>query len=164
MAVPRPLAVELEQLRRQRAAIVGLSGTALTAPEAEAWRETPPVGAILFARNVEDPAQLRSLIADIRAELGEGAPVLVDQEGGRVARLRAPHWPEFPAPAAFGGLPRESSEDAARANAALLGLANEGKIDRSVAAQAAKDLKIDDPTATAAKADGEDEGDENAAE
>ena len=48
--------------------------------------------------------------------------------------------------------------------AALLGLANEGKIDRSVAAQAAKDLKIDDPTATAAKTDGADEGDENAAE
>ena len=110
-------------LRRQRAAIVGLAGTALTAPEAEAWRETPPVGAILFSRNVEDPAQLRALIADIRTELGEGAPVLVDQEGGRVSRLRAPHWPEFPAPAAFGDLPREASEDAARANAALLGLA-----------------------------------------
>lgn len=110
-------------LRRQRAAVVGVSGTALTASEAEAWRETPPVGAILFSRNIDDPAQLRALIADIRTELGEGAPVLVDQEGGRVARLRAPHWPEFPAAAAFGGLPRDLSEDAARANAALLGLA-----------------------------------------
>ncbi len=110
-------------LRRQRAAIVGLSGTALTAPEAEAWRDAPPVGAILFSRNVQDPEQLRALIADIRAELGEGAPVLVDQEGGRVSRLRAPHWPEFPAAAAFGDLPRDSSENAARANAALLGLA-----------------------------------------
>ena len=76
------------------------------------------VGAILFSRNIEDPAQLRALVADIRAELGEGAPVLVDQEGGRVARLRAPHWPEFPAAAAFESLP----EEAARANAALLGL------------------------------------------
>ncbi|MBD0271538.1 MAG: beta-N-acetylhexosaminidase [Acetobacteraceae bacterium] len=110
-------------LRRQRAAIVGLAGTALTAPEAETWRDTPPVGAILFSRNIVDPDQLRGLIADIRGELGEGAPVLVDQEGGRVARLRAPHWPEFPAPAAFADLPREDSEDAARANAALLGLA-----------------------------------------
>ena len=110
--------------RRQRAAIVGMAGTALTASEAELWRETPPLGAILFSRNVADPAQLRALVADIRTELGEGAPVLVDQEGGRVARLRAPHWPEFPAAAAFGDLPRDaSSEDAARANAALLGLA-----------------------------------------
>lgn len=108
--------------RRQRAAIVGLSGAALTAAEAAAWRDTPPVGAILFSRNIEDPAQLRGLIADIRAELGEGAPVLVDQEGGRVARLRAPHWPDFPAAAAFGDLPRDLSESAARANAALLGL------------------------------------------
>jgi beta-N-acetylhexosaminidase len=109
---------------RQRAAIVGLSGPALSAPEVEAWREAPPLGAILFSRNIEDPAQLRALVADIRSELGEGAPVLVDQEGGRVARLRAPHWPEFPAAAAFGGLPRDvPSEEAARANAALLGLA-----------------------------------------
>jgi beta-N-acetylhexosaminidase len=108
--------------RRQRAAIVGLSGPTLSAAEVEAWRETPPLGAILFSRNIEDPAQLRALVADIRTELGEGAPVLVDQEGGRVARLRAPHWPEFPAAAAFGDLPHEASEEAARANAALLGL------------------------------------------
>ncbi|MBX6743305.1 MAG: beta-N-acetylhexosaminidase [Acetobacteraceae bacterium] len=105
-------------MQRKRAAIVGLSGPALTAEEAALWRETPPLGAILFARNVVDPDQLRRLIADIRTELGEGAPILVDQEGGRVARLRGPHWPEFPAPASFEGLP----EEAARANAALLGL------------------------------------------
>lgn len=105
-------------MQRMRAAIVGLSGPALTAEEAALWRESPPLGAILFARNVVDPDQLRRLTTDIRAELGEGAPILVDQEGGRVARLRAPHWPEFPAPAAFEGLP----EEAARANAALLGL------------------------------------------
>jgi beta-N-acetylhexosaminidase len=100
------------------AAIVGLSGPALTAEEAALWRESPPLGAILFARNLADPDQLRRLATDIRTELGEGAPILVDQEGGRVARLRAPHWPEFPAAAAFEGLP----EEAARANAALLGL------------------------------------------
>ncbi|MBX6742678.1 MAG: beta-N-acetylhexosaminidase [Acetobacteraceae bacterium] len=105
-------------MQRKRAAIVGLSGPALTAEEAALWRETPPLGAILFARNVVDPDQLRRLIADIRTELGEGAPILVDQEGGRVARLRGPHWPEFRAPASFEGLP----EEAARANAALLGL------------------------------------------
>jgi beta-N-acetylhexosaminidase len=109
--------------RRQRAAIVGLSGPAISALERETWRETPPLGVILFGRNIENPDQLRTLVADIRTELGQGAPILVDQEGGRVARLRAPHWPEFPAAAAFGDLPRDASEEAARANAALLGLA-----------------------------------------
>jgi beta-N-acetylhexosaminidase len=110
-------------LRRQRrAAIVGLLGSAISALEAATWREAPPLGAILFGRNIEDPAQLRALVADIRTELGEEAPILVDQEGGRVARLRAPHWPEFRAAAAFGDLPRDGSEAAVRANAALLGL------------------------------------------
>lgn len=107
----------------RRAAIVGLSGAVLTASEAAVWRETPPLGAILFSRNIEDPAQLRALVADIRTELGDEAPVLVDQEGGRVARLRLPHWPAFPAAAAFGELPAHLSEDATRANATLLGLA-----------------------------------------
>lgn len=112
-----------QKRRRQRAAIVGLSGPALTALEAAGWRETPPLGAILFSRNIEHPDQLRALIADIRTELGEGAPILVDQEGGRVARLRAPYWPEFPAAATFADLPADAAESAARANAALLGLA-----------------------------------------
>lgn len=108
----------MAERQRPRAAIVGLSGPALTAEEAALWRETPPLGAILFARNIEEPDQLRALTDAIREELGEAAPVLVDQEGGRVARLRPPHWPEFPPAAAFESLP----EEAARANAALLGL------------------------------------------
>jgi beta-N-acetylhexosaminidase len=106
-------------MTQPRAAIVGLSGPALTAKEVALWRLAPPLGAILFARNIQDPEQLRRLTADIRAELGEGTPILVDQEGGRVARLRPPHWPAFPPAAAFEGLP----EEAVRANAALLGLA-----------------------------------------
>jgi beta-N-acetylhexosaminidase len=104
---------------RTRAAIVGLSGPVLTSEEAAVWRGTPPLGAILFARNIEDPDQLRTLIADIRDLLGGEAPVLVDQEGGRVARLRPPHWPTFPPAAVFETLP----EEAAEANAALIGLA-----------------------------------------
>jgi beta-N-acetylhexosaminidase len=106
-------------MAQPRAAIVGLSGPVLTAEEVALWRQAPPLGAILFARNIRDPDQLRRLTADIRAELGEGTPILVDQEGGRVARLRPPHWPAFPPAAAFEGLP----EEAVRANAALLGLA-----------------------------------------
>ncbi len=100
-----------------RAAIIGLAGTALSAEEAGLLRRHRPLGAILFRRNVEGPAQLRALTAAIREELGDDAPILVDQEGGRVARLRPPHWTEFPPPASFEGRP----EAAAEANAALVG-------------------------------------------
>ncbi len=79
-----------------RAAIIGLSGPRLTAEEAALWRAHPPVGAILFARNVVDPPQLRVLTGEIRDLLGAEAPILVDQEGGRVARLKPPHWAAFP--------------------------------------------------------------------
>ncbi|ONG45203.1 beta-N-acetylhexosaminidase [Pseudoroseomonas deserti] len=101
-----------------RAAIIGLSGPVLLAGEAALLRECRPLGVILFARNVQDPAQLSRLTAAIREALGEDAPVLVDQEGGRVARLRPPHFPPFPAAGRFEGLP----EAAAGANATLLGL------------------------------------------
>lgn len=100
-----------------RAAIVGLSGPRLTAEEAALLRARRPVGAILFARNVADPAQLRALTAEIRDILGAEAPILVDQEGGRVARLKPPHWERFPPAAAFEHAP----EAALRANAELLG-------------------------------------------
>jgi beta-N-acetylhexosaminidase len=100
-----------------RAAIIGLSGPALTPEEAALLRATPPLGVILFARNVAAPAQLRALTAEIRDILGAEAPILVDQEGGRVARLKPPAWPGFPPAAAFEGAP----EAAARANAVLLG-------------------------------------------
>ena len=105
-------------MTRPRAAVIGLSGPVLTGEEAELLRDAPPLGIILFARNIADPAQLRALTASIREELGEAAPILIDQEGGRVARLRAPHWPDFPPAARFEGAPAE----AARANAAMHGL------------------------------------------
>lgn len=102
-----------------RAAIVGLSGLALGAEEAALLRARRPLGVILFARNVAAPAQLRALCAAVRDILGPQAPILVDQEGGRVARLKPPHWEAFPAAAAFESAP----EPAARANAQLLGAA-----------------------------------------
>lgn len=102
-----------------RAAILGVSGLRLTAEERALFRAAPPMGAILFRRNVDTPEQLRALAAEIREALGEDAPILVDQEGGRVARLRPPHWPEFPPMAAFEGRPAEAAE----ANGALIGLA-----------------------------------------
>lgn len=102
-----------------KAAIVGISGTSLTLAEAALLRTHRPLGAILFRRNVESPGQLRALNADLRDILGEAAPILVDQEGGRVARLRPPHWPEFPPAASFEG----GSDAAACSNAARLGVA-----------------------------------------
>lgn len=101
----------------RKAAIIGLAGPALTAEEAALLRRHRPLGAILFRRNVESPAQLAALTAALREELGDAAPILVDQEGGRVARLRAPHWTAFPPPASFEGRPAAAAE----ANAALLG-------------------------------------------
>lgn len=77
------------------ATIFGCSGTALTGEEAAFFREADPFGFILFARNVESPDQLRRLTDDLRASVGWQAPVLVDQEGGRVQRMRAPHWAEW---------------------------------------------------------------------
>lgn len=105
-------------LSRPRAAIVGLAGLRFDDEEVALFRATPPLGVILFARNIADPAQLRALTAAIRELLGEAAPILVDQEGGRVARLGPPHWPAFPPAARFEALPPE----AARANAALHGM------------------------------------------
>ncbi|QCO56826.1 glycoside hydrolase family 3 protein (plasmid) [Pseudorhodobacter turbinis] len=81
-----------------RAAVLGCSGTTLLPEEAAFFRAVNPWGFILFARNVADPAQLRRLTAELRECVGRDAPVLVDQEGGRVQRLRAPHWSEWLAP------------------------------------------------------------------
>lgn len=97
-------------------AIIGLAGLALAPEEVALLRAERPLGIILFRRNVGTPAQLRALTAAIRDILGEATPILIDQEGGRVARLRLPHWPEFPPPATFENGPAE----AARANAEAL--------------------------------------------
>jgi beta-N-acetylhexosaminidase len=77
------------------ATILGCEGPRLTGAEAAFFREADPLGFILFARNVETPDQLRRLTGELRAAVGRDAPVLVDQEGGRVQRLRAPHWHEW---------------------------------------------------------------------
>ena len=80
------------------AAIFGCAGTVLLPQERAFFREADPFGFILFARNVDTPAQLRRLTAELREAVGRDAPVLIDQEGGRVQRLRPPHWRHWSPP------------------------------------------------------------------
>jgi beta-N-acetylhexosaminidase len=84
-----------------RAFVCGCAGLALSAEEKAFLREARPFGAILFKRNVETREQTRALTEDIRAQLGWDAPILVDQEGGRVQRLGPPQWRAYPPAAAF---------------------------------------------------------------
>ena len=82
--------------------ICGLAGAALTEEERAFLRQARPWGVILFRRNVESRAQLRALADSVREALGDAsAPILVDQEGGRVQRLAPPHWRGYPSAAAF---------------------------------------------------------------
>ncbi len=84
------------------ACILGCAGPVLTAEERALFREARPWGFILFKRNVETPDQVRGLVAELRACVGWDAPVLIDQEGGRVQRLGPPHWPRYPTGRAYG--------------------------------------------------------------
>ncbi len=79
--------------------ILGISALELTAEEAMMLRAHEPRGIVLFARNIANPTQLAELTAQLRAALPTGAVLMVDQEGGRVARLKPPHWPALPATA-----------------------------------------------------------------
>jgi beta-N-acetylhexosaminidase len=102
-------------------AIFGLSGLALTPAERAFFRAVDPAGFILFDRNCHDKAQLLALTDSLRDISGRAdVPILVDQEGGRVARLEPPAWPAFPAQGRFAELYRKapiSAIEAARANA-----------------------------------------------
>ena len=106
--------------------ILGLSGLALTPDERSLFRGAPPAGFILFGRNVADPDQLRALTDSLRELAGRAdLLVMIDQEGGRVARLGPPHWPDFPAAARFAELYERapiSGLEAARVNALVIAL------------------------------------------
>ena len=108
-----------------KALIVGVAGTRLGAKELTFLRETNPLGFILFARNVASPDQVRALTTEMRNAVGRAdAPVLIDQEGGRVARLRAPQWRAAPPAAVFGKIYRLNAElglKATRLNAQMIG-------------------------------------------
>ncbi len=105
-------------------ALYGCSGPALTAEERAFFAAARPWGFILFGRNIVDPSQLGQLTDSLRETLGDaGAPILIDQEGGRVARLKPPSWPERPAAGRFGALyatAPEEAREAAYLNARLM--------------------------------------------
>jgi beta-N-acetylhexosaminidase len=75
--------------------ILGCEGISLTASERAFFSDSQPFGFILFARNLEHPAQVQAICADLRAAVGWHAPIMIDKEGGRVSRMGAPHWYEF---------------------------------------------------------------------
>ena len=100
----------------RQAVLFGCAGLTLSEDERRFFTKTRPLGFILFGRNVDNPDQLRALTDDLRASIGDPmAPVLIDQEGGRVRRLRPPHWHDAPAMAKFGDLFAENPRDAAEA-------------------------------------------------
>lgn len=105
------------------AAIYGCAGPTLSDAERGFFRSADPFGFIVFLRNIQSPDQLVRLTAELRETVGREAPVLIDQEGGRVARLRPPHWRAAPPAARFGQLAsrdRHAAAEAVRLNARLL--------------------------------------------
>jgi beta-N-acetylhexosaminidase len=107
--------------RRPLAAIFGCAGEELSVGERRFFAEADPAGFILFRRNCRSPAQVRGLVEALRGSIGRpAASVLIDQEGGRVARLRPPHWRRYPAAARIAALPDPVAAEAARFGARLI--------------------------------------------
>lgn len=94
------------------ASIFSLSGPELSDEQASFFREADPLGFILFARNCESPGQLQKLTGDLREAVGRDCPILIDQEGGRVQRLKPPIWRKYE-PARFYGAAAEMDMDVA---------------------------------------------------
>lgn len=106
--------------------VFGIAAERLNDEERALFRESKPAGYILFARNIVDRDQLRALTDELREISGrDNVPILIDQEGGRVVRMKPPVWPEFPAWAKFDALYEKapiSAIEAARSNAHAIGL------------------------------------------
>src|SRR3954463_16104075 len=98
-----------------KALITDAKGLALSADERAFFRDADPWGFIIFKRNVNAPDQLRALTESMRESVGREAPILVDQEGGRVQRLRPPHLPKYPPGAHYGALYERDAQAGLRA-------------------------------------------------
>lgn len=111
---------------RPHAVIFGCEGPVLSEAEKRSFAEVDPLGFILFARNCVDPAQVRTLVDDLRSSVGrDDAPILIDQEGGRVQRLGPPHWRQRPPQGLFAKMAETDIEvacEAAKTNAQLIAL------------------------------------------
>ena len=106
-----------------KALIFGCAGPRLDPAERDFFRAANPAGFILFQRNCVEPDQVRALVADLKAAVGRpDAPVLIDQEGGRVQRLKPPHWRAAPSGGRIAQLPAAAAERAAWINARLIAL------------------------------------------
>jgi beta-N-acetylhexosaminidase len=106
-------------LSNERAILFSCAGESLTADECVFFREVEPLGFILFQRNCRCREQVEALVADFRDCVGSAdVPVLIDQEGGRVARLRPPEWRRYPAAARLAALP--DAEEVLRLGARLI--------------------------------------------
>jgi beta-N-acetylhexosaminidase len=102
--------------KAQSAVIFGMAGTSLSPEEIAFFGDVQPYGFILFARNCASPQQVCALIAQLKKATGRAQlPILIDQEGGRVARLKPPHWPAFPPAKMFDELYRRDPAKATRA-------------------------------------------------
>ena len=102
------------------ACILDAEGLRLTREERRLFADADPFGFILFARNVDSPDQLRALCAEMRDSVGREAPILVDQEGGRVQRLRPPHWRDWPAPLAHAAAAGADAAEAMRLRSRII--------------------------------------------
>lgn len=102
--------------KNQTAVIYGVGGTKLTPDEIALFRDTHPYGYILFARNCETPQQIKALVEELHnVSSRKNLPILIDQEGGRVARLKPPHWPKYPPAGVFAAMGLRDLEQAKQA-------------------------------------------------
>ena len=107
--------------KRPRAVVLGCAGERLTPDEARFFTAADPLGFVIFGRNCRNRDQLRGLVGELRAAVGRAdAPVLIDQEGGRVARLKPPEWRGYPAAGHLARLPDPLAFEAARLSARLI--------------------------------------------
>jgi len=101
-----------DSLDQCKAVIFSVAGPELSAEEEALFRDANPYGFILFARNCENRAQVKALTDDLRASVGRDCPILIDQEGGRVQRLKPPQWRSYPPFQQFGDLARSNMDKA----------------------------------------------------
>lgn len=105
-----------------RSAIFGCGGLRLSDAERAFFTEAEPWGFIIFGRNIEGPAQVRALTDEMRELAGSDVPIFIDQEGGRVARLKAPLWRRYPPARRYGDLPLKDGLEAARLASRLIAI------------------------------------------